>query len=206
MRTVHRSEHDLFRAGPHRRVHVVVEVLPVAGTHVELPLGELGCVDVLVAVLAFELNDEALDLRSHGGSGREPQRQPRPAELVVREDAELAADAAMVRVFHGVVPLVRGQHPERKHRSAPGSRPGAVSRVLLHARAGQTRRRREHVMYQHDIMVDGSMLGRPIISAASRSGDVGGDDAGVGRHVVGLDVTEPVGEHDQHLAVDRRHR
>lgn len=65
VRAVHRPEHHLLARRRHRREHVLVVVLPVAGTLVERPLRKLRRDDVAVPGTPLELSDPRLELASN---------------------------------------------------------------------------------------------------------------------------------------------
>ena len=106
----------------HAREHVVAEVLPVAGSLVQLALAEQRRIDVLVAGAAFGLADVGLDLVAGGGAGRQPERQAGADQRIGVEEVEFAAELAVVD--HGG--LLRGMGATAGHAKRPGRSPGAL--------------------------------------------------------------------------------
>ena len=71
--TVHRTQDVLLTFALHHRVHGVAEVVPVAGSDIELALGHCRRNDVLVAAFDLKVFDPALQLTADGRAGRQPE-------------------------------------------------------------------------------------------------------------------------------------
>src|SRR2546422_7001525 len=94
--TVHRTQDILFPFALHHRVHVVAEVVPVAGLHKEFPFSHRWRHDVLVTAFNLKILDPPLQLTTDGGAGRQPEDMARAHVIDQVEELEIATDAAMV--------------------------------------------------------------------------------------------------------------
>ncbi len=126
-----RPQHELLPAHLHRRPHVLGVVGPVARSLVELAFAQDRRVDVLVAVAAFQLVDVVLDRLAHRRAGGQPVGQAGADQRVGVEDAQLAAESAMVvhdHPFQG-----KGERPGSRAsaREACDQRAGTVSGVVV---------------------------------------------------------------------------
>ena len=80
----------------------------MAGRLVQVDLGEVGRVDVLVALLALQAEDLPLQQAAHRGALGQPERQAGADLVAEHEQFQLLAEAAMVAPLGVLEPLEIG--------------------------------------------------------------------------------------------------
>jgi hypothetical protein len=139
MRAQAGPQHDLLAAELHRRKHVGAVVRPVPGDLVQLPLAQHRRVDVLVPGLALGVADVLLQGVPDGRAVGQPVRQARADQRIGVEQAQLAAELAVV-VHGGLLTGMRRVTAQK----APGAlAPGLFDFRHQSARRDTLRRRRQ---------------------------------------------------------------
>ncbi|KJY32867.1 hypothetical protein VR44_15105 [Streptomyces katrae] len=166
MRAQARPQDDLLSAEVHRGEHVVAVVRPVPRDLVQLPLAEYRRVHVLVARPPFGPTDVLLQGVPHGRAVGQPVRQAGAEQRIGAEQAQFAAELAVV-VHGGHRGLLAGcGASDRAYDEAPGHLPRGFASDHLSARRDTLRRRRHHGSALHGAEASRSTPLHTIISSA----------------------------------------
>jgi hypothetical protein len=117
-------QHQLVvRGHPHRREHVLAEVLGMTGQLEQLPFAQRRGHDVLISGAPLAFVHVLLDGVPGRGAGRQPDRQSGAGQRVGEEQLELAAQLAVVD-HDGLLGGCTARAGSPGTRQARGNRPG----------------------------------------------------------------------------------